>query len=1472
MKTFLLIVSAILLLGFSFRGENIKGSNLTGDSNTPKLHCPSAPSFAETVKNEQKNEAIASEDIDQGWYQKAVEKIQNEEYNITYSEELGSYQSPNRANNIRFIYHNDGFTAKTRSNKIPKFDVNDKTLSEVEKEYDTVDEWSVKLKVESGEWRMESEKLQAAGNKAWIENDKIRIDYTNTKDGMRQDFIVKQKPAGEGKLKLDLSAETKLKMIVGADALMFKNDKGEEKMKYTSLKVWDANGKPLRAYFEKKELSTLNSQFSILVNDAEAVYPVTIDPLSTTASWTAIGTQVEDLFGHTAATAGDVNGDGYSDVVIGAPEFDNSQTNGGRVYVYYGSAAGLSATANWTKDELGLTVGGRFGYSVATAGDVNGDGYSDLIVGAIVFTNSPSVYGPGKAFVYHGSSSGLSAGANWGYAYFVANSGFGYSVSSAGDVNGDGYSDVIVGAPYSGINSDPGTAFVFHGGAAGLNPNPNWQYTNIFSFAYLGTSVSTAGDVNGDGYSDVIVGGPREPNGFTNAGKAIVFHGSASGLLANPNWTVLGSHEGAELGRSVSTAGDVNGDGYSDVIVGIWNFTNGNISEGRVNVYHGSSTGLSGSANWFAESNTESAALGTFVSSAGDINGDGYGDIIAGAPYLSNGQANEGKAFAWFGSSTGLGANGSPANADWSAESDLDTNYFGSCVATAGDVNGDGYSDVLVSSNSFPYDGYNRAGKVSLFTGSQSGLSTTLAWSDESNQQDAFFGHSVSTAGDVNGDGYSDVIVGAYNYDNGQTNEGRVYVYHGSSTGLSTTANTVSESNSASALFGYSVSAAGDVNGDGLSDVLVGGPGWAGSGRVYVFHGSLTGISTVWNYSLNADGSGEYFGCSVSTAGDVNGDGYSDVIVGAENYANGQTQEGKAYIFNGGSTGLNNSTYSWSTESNQANARLGHSVSSAGDVNGDGYSDVIVGAWTYDNGQTDEGVAWVHYGSVTGISGNTFLEINSASAVFGSSVASAGDVNGDGYGDVIIGASSYSNPEFLEGAAFVFNGSSSGINTTPSWQTQSNQTLTNLGISVATAGDVNGDGYSDVIVGAMNFENGQTDEGKAQVHYGSQTGLSTTPAWTIESNTVNANFGVSVSSAGDVNGDGYSDVIAGAYRFNGGLTQEGKAFVYYGGGGSGNSRATVQQYAPGSSTVIGSGGLTYNNGQVKLAMFAKSPFGRTKAKISHEYKTNGNPFSGTVVGNGTGSTGTGTLTNLGLTGTEIFHDIAGLQTGKLYKWRARVHYDLASNPYQKYGPWKYYNVYNPLPHGNFRPSNGLTLNKILNLTMLVEGFYNPATNTTVQDTVRVYMRNSTNPYVIVDSSTAVFNSSGQAAVYFTNASNGVNYYIQVKHRNSLETWSKTTQAFASGVMNYDFTTAATKAFGDNMKQIDTSPVEFAVYSGDVNKDGSVDATDLSSIDNDATGFVSGYVVTDLTGDNFVDGTDFAIADNNAANFVSVVRP
>jgi len=158
----------------------------------------------------------------------------------------------------------------------------------------------------------------------------------------------------------------------------------------------------------------------------------------------------------------------------------------------------------------------------------------------------------------------------------------------------------------------------------------------------------------------------------------------------------------------------------------------------------------------------------------------------------------------------------------------------------------------------------------------------------------------------VNGDGYSDVIVGAPLYDGGHDNEGRAYVYHGSATVLSTTASWNVESDQADAQFGYSVGTAGDVNGDGYSDVIVGAPyydsdetdeGWA-----YVYHGSATVLSTTADWTAESDQAGANFGYSVGTAGDVNGDGYSDVIVGAPYYDSGETDEGRAYVYHGSAT------------------------------------------------------------------------------------------------------------------------------------------------------------------------------------------------------------------------------------------------------------------------------------------------------------------------------------------------------------------------------------------------------------------------------------------------------------------------------------------------------------------------------------------------------------------------------------------
>jgi len=428
---------------------------------------------------------------------------------------------------------------------------------------------------------------------------------------------------------------------------------------------------------------------------------------------------------------------------------------------------------------------------------------------------------------------------------------------------------------------------------------------------------------------------------------------------------------------------------------------------------------------------------------------------------------------------------------------------------------------------------------IPVFAGSiaAAGPATSRIWTAEGDKAGAKFGRSAAAAGDVNGDGYGDVSVGAPGYENGQPAEGRTFVYLGSASGLSTTPSWMTESNQPSGEYGESVGMAGDVNGDGYDDLIVGSVLVGAS----VYHGSATGLSTVSNWTSQPGG---WFGASVGAAGDVNGDGYSDVIVGDAIYTSGEWHEGAAFVYHGSPSGLS-TTADWTAEGNQFNANLG-SVGAAGDVNGDGYDDVIVGAMNYDNGQVDEGRAFVYFGSPSGLSEvpDWTAEGGQEKDGFGGSVGTAGDVNGDGYADVIVGASLHDNGQKNEGRTFVYHGSASGLSSKPSWIAEGGRKRAGFGSSSRTAGDVNGDGYADVIVGAPGYSHGQVSEGAAFVYLGSPSGLSSQPSWRAECDQANAACGISVASGGDVDGDGHDELLVGAFYYDNGQTDEGRVFLY----------------------------------------------------------------------------------------------------------------------------------------------------------------------------------------------------------------------------------------------------------------------------------------------------------------------------------------
>jgi hypothetical protein len=179
----------------------------------------------------------------------------------------------------------------------------------------------------------------------------------------------------------------------------------------------------------------------------------------------------------------------------------------------------------------------------------------------------------------------------------------------------------------------------------------------------------------------------------------------------------------------------------------------------------------------------------------------------------------------------------------------------------------------------------------------------------------------------------------------------------------------------------------------------------------------------------------------------------------------------------------------------------------------------------------------------------------------------------------------------------------------------------------------------------------------------------------------------------------------------------------------------------------------------------------------------------------------------------------------------------------------------------------------LNLTSFIEGFYNSSSNSMVRDTMRVLLRNNFAPYAVVDSGKTFLTTSGTGTITFANASNGVDYYLQLKHRSALETWSKSPgQQFSASVLNYNFSTSSAQAFGSNMPQIDASPLRYGEYGGDVNQNGVIDLNDIIIVNNAAGSFAAGYVVEDLDGNNIVELTDVLIAYNNAGNFVLKIVP
>lgn len=802
-----------------------------------------------------------------------------------------------------------------------------------------------------------------------------------------------------------------------------------------------------------------------------------------------LGTDSE--YGTFATEIGDFNGDGYSDFAVGAHQ---AVYNDGWVYIYFGGEQ-LDNKADMIL--YGENENSYFGVSVNDAGDLNSDGFDDIIIGR----GANSYWN--KCWIYFGGSNPdtivdvvLNGAEN--------SSQFGFRVSGAGDVNNDGFDDVVVGD--FDYNNDCGEAYIYFGGNemdaicdVVLSPNA----IAPVSISGFGASVASAGDINNDGFDDVIIGSPWDN---TSTGAAYIFYGG-DGMDTNATkieGRMIEQAYSGNFGISVSGVQDVNNDGFSDVLIGT-DF-NPTFSRGRAYLYFGSAEMDTVPDVIMTADETDAYNFGFSVSDGGDINGDGFDDIIIGAIGTSN---TEGYTFVFYG---GTEMDNIPDLQIMGEHSEENTfGGFGASVSATGDINSDGFDDFIVGNNWY----FIHAGKSYVYFGGNP-ADTIVDMELEGEYLYNLTAYATSIVEDINNDGFDDILVGAPGYQGDYITDfgtGRVYIYFGGST-TDTIADIILDGPWNVGCFGWALSSAGDFNNDGFNDFIVGA-----YNEAYLFFGGPQ-FDDVPDIIFEGDYYAYILGNAVAPAGDVNNDGYDDLILGAWG---SDVYKGQAFIYFGNDTYENNPDVSF--EYSEMVTYFGYSVSGIGDYNNDGFDDVVVG----DIGMGYNGVAQIYFGgeAMDNVSDLTIYGEDN----FSRSLSPAGDFNDDGFDDWIASDENYNDIGrvylFLGGAEaddeydLVFDGEEIGEN---------------FGWSLSGDEDINGDGITDIVIGANGSE---TSIGKTYIFLGGQE-LDNIPDEIYEGELDGDKYGYSVSCGGDINNDGKSDIVVGACLHN----NNGAAYVY----------------------------------------------------------------------------------------------------------------------------------------------------------------------------------------------------------------------------------------------------------------------------------------------------------------------------------------
>jgi len=851
----------------------------------------------------------------------------------------------------------------------------------------------------------------------------------------------------------------------------------------------------------------------------------------------------DDLFGTSVANIGDLNGDGVSDIAVGAKDDDGGGSSRGAVHIMFMNPDGSGSVLSTVEINDSTTFGpvlsdfDRFGGSVANIGDLNGDGVSDIAVGAPNNDNAFSDSGAIHIMFMNPDGSGdvlstveIHDMIPNGPDLFDGDR-FGQSIANIGDLNGDGVSDIAVGAPF---DDNGGTSrgaihimFMNPDGSGSVDSTVEINSSTTFGpvladFDIFGISVANIGDLNGDGVSDIAVGAFLDDGAGSGRGAVHIMFMNPDGSGAilstveindgTANGPILSDDD--SFGTSVANIGDLNGDGVSDIAVGATLDAGAGEFRGAIHIMFMNTNGSVDSTVEINDSTTNGPVLsdddlfGSSVANIGDLNGDGVSDIAVGAIHDDNGGTNRGAVRIIFLNSITTNGNGS---VDSTVEINDSTTFgpvlsdgdlFGDSVANIGDLNGDGVSDIAVGAFFDAGGGSLRGAVHIMFMNTDGSVISTVEINDSTTfgpvlSNGDFFGGSIENIGDLNGDGVSDIAVGAVGDDGAGSSRGAVHIMFMNPDGSGDVLSTVEINDSTTFgpvlsngdRFGRSIANIGDLNGDGVSDIAVGAGGDAGGG---------SGRGAVHIMFMNPDGSGDVistveindsttfgpvlsdsdeFGFSIANIGDLNGDGVSDIAVGADNDAGGGSLRGTVHIIfmNPDGSGAILST----VEINDTTAngpvlsdsdRFGSSIANIGDLNGDGVIDIAVSARFDAGGGSGRGAVHIMFMDPDG-SGNVLstVEINDVTA--NGPVLS----DNDGFGD-----------------------------------------------SVANIGDLNGDGVSDIVVGAGDDDGSGSSRGAVHILFSDKTVIVTDVSSTTSDGTfftggvigITVTFSESVTSTG----------------------------------------------------------------------------------------------------------------------------------------------------------------------------------------------------------------------------------------------------------------------------------------------------------------------------------------------------------------------